>query len=430
MPQALSIGIAGLGTVGGGTLRVLSENAALIAARSGRPIAVTAVSARDRARDRGLSISGLRWFDDPVALAKDPSIDVLVEAIGGADGPARAAVEAALSIGKPVVTANKAMLAVHGATIAALAEAKGAPLLFEAAVAGGIPAIKALREGLAANRISRVAGILNGTCNYILSTMRAEAREFAEVLAEAQRLGYAETDPSFDIDGIDAAHKLAILAALAFGRPVDFASVHVEGIRSVSALDIAFAEQLGFRIKLIGIAERTEAGVSARMHPVMVPVSSPIAHVDGVFNAVAFEGDFVGRVMLEGRGAGAGPTASAIVADIIDVARGRLTPTFGVASGLLSSEPSVPISTRQGAYYLRLMVVDRPGVIADVSAILRDHAISLESLLQRGRSPGEAVPVVLTTHACQEAAMAAALRRIAELEAVIAPPAMLRIETL
>jgi homoserine dehydrogenase len=430
MPHALSVGIAGLGTVGGGTLALLRQNAELIAARAGRPIAVTAVSARDRARDRGLSLAGLRWFEDPVALAADPGIDVLVEAIGGADGPARQAVEAALAAGKPVVTANKAMLAVHGAEIAARAEAKGAPLLFEAAVAGGIPAIKALREGLAANRITRVAGILNGTCNYILTTMRAEGREFAEVLAEAQRLGYAEADPSFDIDGVDAAHKLAILAALAFGRPVDFAAVHVEGIRSVSALDIAFADQLGYRIKLIGIAERTPAGVSARMHPVMVPVTSPIAHVDGVFNAVAFEGDFVGRVMLEGRGAGAGPTASAIVADIIDIARGRHTPPFGVAAGMLSAEPAVPISAREGACYLRLMVVDRPGVIADVTAILRDHSVSLESMLQRGRSPGEAVPVVFTTHVCQEAAMAGALARIAELDAVIAPPTLLRIEAL
>ena len=430
MPHPLSIGIAGLGTVGGGTLALLRQNAELLAARAGRALAVTAVSARDRARDRGMPLSGLRWFDDPVAMASDPGVDVVVEAIGGADGHARAAVEAALSAGKPVVTANKAMLAVHGAAIAALAEAKGAPLLFEAAVAGGIPAIKALREGLAANRISRVAGILNGTCNYILTTMRTEGREFAEALAEAQKLGYAEADPSFDIDGIDAAHKLAILAALAFGRPVDFNSVHVEGIRSVSALDIAFADQLGYRIKLIGIAEQTDAGVSARMHPVMVPLASPIAHVDGVFNAVAIEGDFVGRVMLEGRGAGAGPTASAIVADLIDIARGRHTPPFGVAAGLLSAEPSVPISARQGAYYLRLMVVDRPGVIADVSAILRDHAVSLESMLQRGRSPGEAVPVVLTTHVCQEAAMAAALVRIAGLDAIIAPPAMLRIEAL
>jgi homoserine dehydrogenase len=430
MPAPLSIGIAGLGTVGGGTLALLRANAALIAARAGRPVAVTAVAARDRSRDRGSSLAGLQWFDDPVALANDPGIDVFVEAIGGADGSARMAVEAALAAGKPVVTANKAMLAVHGAALARLSEATSAPLMFEAAVAGGIPAIKALREGLAGNHITRVAGILNGTCNYILTTMRAEGREFAEVLGEAQKLGYAEADPSFDIDGIDAAHKLAILAALAFGRPVDFGSVHVEGIRAVSALDIAFADQLGFRIKLIGIAERTDAGVSARMHPVMVPVTSPIAHVDGVFNAVAFEGDFVGRVMLEGRGAGAGPTASAIVADIIDIARGRITPTFGVAGGLLSAEPAVPISARQGAYYLRLMVVDRPGVIADVSAILRDHAVSLESMLQRGRSEGEAVPVVLTTHVCQEAAMAAALSRIAALDAVIAAPTMLRIEAL
>jgi len=430
MAHPLSVGIAGLGTVGCGTLALLRENAALITARAGRPVTVTAVSARDRARDRGLSLEGLRWFDDPVALAADPGIDVLVEVIGGAEGPARQAVEAALEAGRAVVTANKAMLALHGASLARLAEERGAPLLFEAAVAGGIPAIKALREGLAANRITRVAGILNGTCNYILTTMRTEKRDFAEALAEAQRLGYAEADPSFDIDGIDAAHKLAILAALAFGRPVDFGSVHVEGIRAISALDIAFADQLGFRIKLIGIAERTPAGVAARLHPVMVPIASPIAHVDGVFNAVAFEGDFVGRVLLEGRGAGAGPTASAIVADIIDIARGRHTPPFGVAAGMLSAEPSVPISAREGAYYLRLMVVDRPGVIADVSAILRDHAVSLESMLQRGRKPGEAVPVVLITHPCREAAMAAALARIAALEAVIAPPTQLRIEAL
>jgi len=430
MAHPLSVGLAGLGTVGGGTLALLRANAELIAARAGRPITVTAVSARDRGRDRGVPLAGLRWFEDPVALATDPGVDVFVEAIGGADGPARASVEAALAAGKPVVTANKAMLAVHGAAIAAQAEATGAPLLFEAAVAGGIPAIKALREGLAANRITRVAGILNGTCNYILTTMRAEAREFAEALAEAQRLGYAEADPSFDIDGIDAAHKLAILAALAFGRPVDFGSVHVEGIRSVSALDIAFAGELGYRIKLLGIAERTAAGVSARIHPVMIPVTSPLAPVEGVFNAVAFEGDFVGRVLLEGRGAGAGPTASAIVADLIDIARGRHTPPFGMAASLLSAEPAVPITEREGAYYLRLMVVDRPGVIADVSAILRDHSVSLESMLQRGRSPGEAVPVVLTTHVCREAAMAAALARIGALDSVIAPPTLLRIEAL
>ncbi len=426
--RPLSVGLAGLGTVGGGVLAVLRQNAALIAARAGRPIAVVAVSARDRERDRGLSLAGLHWYDDPVALARAPGIDVVVEAVGGAEGAARATVETALDAGRPVVTANKALLAVHGAALAARAEAAGVALAFEAAVAGGIPAIKALREGLAANRILRVAGILNGTCNYILTVMRERGREFADVLAEAQRLGYAEADPGIDVDGVDAAHKLAILAALAFGRPVAFADVHVEGIRRVSATDIAFAGELGYRIKLLGIARATELGIEARVHPCMVPQTSPIARVDGVFNAVVAEGDFVGRVMLEGRGAGAGPTASAVVADLIDLARGRRTPVWGAASGALSDAPSVPIESHVGAYYLRLMVVDRPGVIADVTAALRDAGVSLESMLQRGRSPGEAVPVVLVTHETREAAMRAALARIAGLEAVLEEPAMIRIE--
>src|SRR5208283_1508289 len=303
MTRPLSVGVAGLGTVGGGVLKLLRDNAEIVTARAGRPIAVVAVSARDRSKDRGVPLGGLRWYDDPVALVGDAGVDVVVELIGGADGPARTLVEAAIAAGKPVVTANKAMLAVHGAALAAAAEAKGVPLAFEAAVAGGIPVIKALREGLAGNRISRIAGILNGTCNYILTQMRERGREFADVLADAQKLGYAEADPSFDIDGIDAAHKLAILAALAFGRPVAFDAVHVEGIRGVSALDIGFARELGYRIKLLGLA---------RVHPCMVPETAPIARVDGVFNAVVTEGDFVGRVMLEGRGAGAGPTASAV----------------------------------------------------------------------------------------------------------------------
>jgi homoserine dehydrogenase len=367
-----------------------------------------------------------------VALAADPAVDVVVELIGGSDGPARALVQAAIAAGKPVVTANKALLAVHGAALAAAAEERGVPLAFEAAVAGGIPVIKALREGLAGNRILRIAGILNGTCNYILTQMRERGREFTEVLADAQKLGYAEADPSFDIDGIDAAHKLAILAALAFGRPVAFAAVHVEGIRAVSALDIAFASELGYRIKLLGIARHVEAGpgggISARVHPCMVSQSAPIARVDGVFNAVVAEGDFVGRVMLEGRGAGEGPTASAVVADLIDIARNRHTPVWGAASAELSNAPSVPMSAHVGAYYLRLMVVDRPGVIADVTAVLRDLGVSLESMLQRGRSPGEAVPVVLVTHETQESAMREALSRIAALDAVVEAPAMIRIE--
>ncbi|HUD60712.1 MAG TPA: homoserine dehydrogenase [Acetobacteraceae bacterium] len=432
MTHPLSVAVAGLGTVGGGVLKLLRDNADIITARAGRPIAVTAVSARDRTRDRGVSLAGLRWYDDPVALAADPAVDVVVELIGGSDGPARALVQAAIAAGKPVVTANKALLAVHGAALAAAAEERGVPLAFEAAVAGGIPVIKALREGLAGNRILRIAGILNGTCNYILTQMRERGREFTEVLADAQKLGYAEADPSFDIDGIDAAHKLAILAALAFGRPVAFDAVHVEGIRAVSALDIAFASELGYRIKLLGIARHVEAGpgggISARVHPCMVSQSAPIARVDGVFNAVVAEGDFVGRVMLEGRGAGEGPTASAVVADLIDIARNRHTPVWGAASAELSNAPSVPMSAHVGAYYLRLMVVDRPGVIADVTAVLRDLGVSLESMLQRGRSPGEAVPVVLVTHETQESAMREALSRIAALDAVVEAPAMIRIE--
>jgi len=428
MTKPLSVGVAGLGTVGAGVLRLLRDNAALVTARAGRPVAVTAVSARDRTRDRGVPTSGLRWYDDPVALASDPGVDVVVELIGGSDGPAQALVQAALAAGKPVVTANKALLAVHGAVLAAQAEQAGVTLAFEAAVAGGIPVIKALREGLAGNRIDRIAGILNGTCNYILTTMRERGREFADVLAEAQRLGYAEADPGFDIDGIDAAHKLSILAALAFNRPVDFASVHIEGIRTVSALDIAFATELGYRIKLLGIARRTEAGIESRVHPCMVPQAAPIARVDGVFNAVVAEGDFVGRVMLEGRGAGAGPTASAVVADLIDLARGRMTPVWGAADAALSHLPSVPMSAHHGAYYLRLMVVDRPGVIADVTAALRDAGVSLESMIQRGRAPGEAVPIVLVTHETNEAAMRGALDAIAAMDAVLEPPALIRIE--
>jgi homoserine dehydrogenase len=430
MTKPLAVGVAGLGTVGAGLLALLRDNAATVAARAGRPIAVTAVSARDRTRDRGVSLSGLRWYEEAPALAHDPNVDVVVELIGGTGGPAADLVRAALSAGKPVVTANKALLAVHGAEIAAMAESRGVPLGFEAAVAGGIPAIKALREGLAGNDLSRVLGILNGTCNHILTTMRERGREFAEALSEAQKLGYAEADPSFDVDGVDAAHKLAILAALAFGRPVDFGAVHVEGIRAVSALDIRLAEELGYRIKLLGIARRAEAGIETRVHPCMVPLSHPIARVEGVFNAVVAEGDFCGRVVLEGRGAGAGPTASAVAADLIDIARGRRTPVWGSANGALSTLPAIPMDRRSGAYYLRLMVVDRPGVIADVTAALRDHAISLESMIQRGRAPGEAVPVVVTTHDCEESAMRAALNRIEALEAVVEKPALIRIEHL
>lgn len=428
MSSPLKVGVAGLGTVGAGVLRLLHDNAALITARAGRPIVVTAVAARDRTRDRGVDVSAMRWHDDPAALANDPDVDVVVELIGGSDGPARALVEAALAAGRPVVTANKALMAVHGAALAAASERSGAALAFEAAVAGGIPVIKALREGLAGNRIDRVAGILNGTCNYILTVMREQGRDFGDVLADAQRLGYAEADPSFDVDGIDAAHKLAILAALAFNRPVDFGAVHVEGIRAISAVDISLANELGYRIKLLGLARRTEAGIETRVHPCLVPLANPLAHVDGVFNAVVAEGDAVGRIMLEGRGAGAGPTASAVVADLVDMARGRTAPIWGMEGRALAASPSVPMSVHQGAYYLRLMVVDRPGVIADIAAALRDAGVSLASMLQRGRAPGETVPVVLVTHETNEAAMRAALDHIQRSDAVLESPALIRIE--
>jgi len=430
MSESLRVGVAGLGTVGAGTVKLLQTHRDLLAERCGRSIEVVAVSARDRKRDRGVALDGLRWFDDALALAREPDIDVVVELIGGSDGPAKALVEAAIAAGKHVVTANKALIAHHGTALARAAEAAGVVIGYEAAVAGGIPIVKALREGLAANRIERIYGILNGTCNYILTTMRETGREFDEVLADAQRLGYAEADPSFDIDGIDAAHKLAILTSLAFGCEVDFAGVHVEGIRHVSPVDIAYAQELGYRIKLLAIARPTEHGIEQRVHPAMVPLGTPIAHVEGVFNAVVTEGDFVGQSVIEGRGAGAGPTASAVVSDLIDIARDRLLPAFAVPVSALRRMPSAPIERRQGAFYVRLMVVDRPGVIADVAAALRDERVSMESVLQHGRAPDEAVPVVLTTHETEEAAMRRALDRIVRLDTVLEPPRMIRIEAL
>lgn len=424
----LRVGIAGLGTVGAGVLALLDENAALIERRAGRPVVAVAVSARDRSRDRGVRTDHLDWVEDPAALAGRDGIDVVVEVIGGADGVALQLVRASLARGRDVVTANKAMVARHGTDLAAEAEARGAQLRFEAAVAGGIPVIKALREGLAANRFSRVAGILNGTCNHILTTMRNTGREFADVLAEAQALGYAEADPAADIDGIDTAHKLAILAGLAFDQQVDFASLHVEGIRRIGGLDIGFATELGYRIKLLGIARATGDGVEARVHPALVPEHSPLARIDGVYNAVVAEGDFVGRVTLEGRGAGGGPTASAIVADLIDLARGTRTTPWGTATDRLGRGTMLPILAHHGAYYLRLVVLDQSGVIAEVAAALRDSGVSLKSMLQHGRSPHEAVPIVLVTHETSEASMRDAIERIAALDIVVEPPLMIRIE--
>ena len=430
MSSALRIGFAGLGTVGAGALALLQANGDIIAARCGRPLLVSAVSARDRNKDRGVDLSAARWFEDASVMAADPEIDVVLELIGGADGIAKAVVETAIRNGKSVVTANKALMAHHGTALALQAEEAGVALAYEAAVAGGIPIIKSLREGLAGNRIGRIYGILNGTCNYILTTMRESGREFGEVLAEAQQLGYAEADPGFDVDGVDAAHKLAILTALAFGCEVNFAGVHTEGIREISAVDIAYADELGYRIKLLGLARLVGEGVEQRVHPSMVRADAPIANVDGVFNAVVAEGDFVDNTLAEGRGAGAGPTASAVIADVIDIARGLRLPAFTLPAGQLRSLPSLQMERHEGAYYIRLMVLDQPGVIADVAAALRDAEISVEAMLQRGRAPGEAVPVVITTHDTQEARMMEALRRIGALSTVLEPPRMIRIESL
>jgi homoserine dehydrogenase len=428
MTSPLRIGIAGLGTVGAGVVKLLAEHGRLLALRGGRSLKLVAVSARRKAKKRDIDVSGVRWESDPLALASAPDIDVVVELIGGSRGIARRLVQTALRSGKHVVTANKALLALHGAELAALAEKKGAILAFEAAVAGGIPIIKALREGLVGNRVRRLYGILNGTCNYILTTMRETGRDFDAVLAEAQSAGYAEADPSFDVDGTDAAHKLAVLTGAAFGAKVNFAGVHVEGIRHVSAMDIQFAEELGFRIKLLGLARETKYGIEQRVHPCMVPLAAPIAHIEGVFNAVVVEGDFVGTTMFQGRGAGQGPTASAVVADLVDVARGRHMPAFVVPAARLATKKISPMARHQGAYYMRLMVQDRPGVISAVSGALAQERISLESMLQRGRSQSGEVPVVLTTHETEEAAMRRALAHIAKLKAVAEEPCLIRIE--
>ena len=430
MSSPLKIGIAGLGTVGAGVVALLRQNGQLLGERAGREVAIQAVSARDRTRDRGVDLERFRWYEDPLALAADPEIDAVIELIGGSEGVALDLTREALGAGKPVITANKALLAHHGAELAGLAEANGATIGYEAAVAGGIPIVKAMREGLAGNRIGRVYGILNGTCNYILTTMRETGRGFDEVLEEAQELGYAEADPTFDIDGIDAAHKLALLASLAFGCPPDFGAVHIEGIRHVSAQDIAFASEMGYRIKLLGVARRTDYGLEQRVHPAMVRIGTPISQIEGVFNAVVADGDQVDTTLHSGRGAGAGPTASAVVADIADLARGAVPPVFTLPAERLIRMPTAHMGRHQGAYYIRLMVVDQPGVLADVSALMRDHNVSIEALIQRARNPGEAVPIVLTTHETTEADMVDVLARIDRLNAVLEPPRMIRIEAL
>lgn len=421
MAEALRVALAGLGTVGSGVIRVLDANRALIERRAGRAIEVVAVSARDRTKDRGVDISRFEWVDDTVALAETHA-DVVVELVGGADGPALALARSTLGQGKAFVTANKAMLAHHGLELAEAAEKAGVPLKFEAAVAGGIPVIKGLREGAAANEIARVQGILNGTCNFILSKMEAEGRDFGDVLAEAQALGYAEADPSFDIDGVDAAHKLSILASLSFGTRPAFDGVAIRGIRQIIAGDIAEAAALGYRIRLIGQAELGTGGLSQRVQPQLVTQDHPLAHVTGSTNAVVAEGNFVGRLLFQGAGAGDGPTASAVIADLIDIARGEAGPPFAMPVTALADAGPADTGMRRGRAYLRFMVADRVGVLAEIAAAMRDAGVSIESLIQRGANPDGSALVAIVTHEAPESAIAAALERLRGSQSLVGEP--------
>jgi homoserine dehydrogenase len=441
MNASLRLGIAGLGTVGAAVARLLKTHGSELAERCGRPIQLRAVSARDRSINRGIDLTGVNWFQDPLKLAQDPSIDVFVELMGGAEGPAAASVRAALDAGKHVVTANKALLAAHGVELARLAESRGVSLNFEAAVAGGIPIIKTLREALAGNQVTRVTGILNGTCNYILTRMEKEGLSFEACLKEAQRLGYAEADPTFDVGGFDTAHKLALLASLAFGTEIDASAeaLSVDGITSITLADIQAADELGYRIKLLGIAEATPDGVEQRVHPTMVPKSSAIARIDGVLNAVAVEADFVGRLMLVGPGAGGDATASSVVSDIADIARGTALKTMGKPAQAMrrGARRSGPTSSAAG-FFVRLTVFDRPGAFASIATQMASRGISLESIVQRARAPRAEAPtgqqnhapqpVILITYETTESALRDALAAIMADGHVAAEPQFIRIE--
>jgi homoserine dehydrogenase len=425
MSRTWGVGIAGLGTVGGGLLDLLSERPDF--APAGGPARIAGVSARSRSRPRPYDISNLPWFDDPVALAVSPDVELFVELIGGSDGPAKAAVEAALKSKKPVVTANKALIAEHGAELAALAEANGVPLLFEAAVMGGTPAVKMLREAMVGDEVKSVAGILNGTCNYILTEMEAGGRAFADVLADAQRLGYAEADPTMDVGGFDAAHKITILAALAFGCAPNYAAAEIEGIDQIDLLDIRMAKDLGYRIKLVASADRSADGVLVRVHPSLAALSHPLAQADGALNALFIEGVRIPQIFIRGPGAGAGPTAAAVAADIADVMTGAVRPVFQKPAGKLKPFTPVDPAKTLSRAYLRFMVKDEPGVIAAVSETLAEAGVSIESFLQKPVENAGGVPIVLTTHAVAESVLKAAIDRIADLPAVLERPRLLHI---
>lgn len=432
MVEPLNIALAGLGTVGTGVVRLIETNAELIARRARRPIRIAAVSARDRTKDRGVDLSRYDWEDDPATLAARADVDVVVEMVGGSDGPALALARNAIGQGKGLVTANKAMIAHHGLELASAAEKAGVALKFEAAVAGGIPVIKGLSEGAAANAIERVYGILNGTCNYILSTMEDTGRDFGDVLAEAQRLGYAEADPTFDVEGIDAGHKLSILAAIAFGSRLRFDAVETTGISRVKAADIEQARSLGYVIRLLGMGEIDRTSGSARLfqrvHPHLVPIDHPLAHVDGATNAVVAEGNFMGRLLFQGAGAGDGPTASAVVADIIDIARGEKGAAFSMPAHELEAMEPAETGHRRGRSYIRFTVPDRPGVLADITAAMRDAGVSIASMIQKGEGAqsGEVI-LAIVTHEGPESAVTEALRILDGSDSLAARPLVMQI---
>ncbi len=434
--KPINVGLLGIGTVGGGTFTVLSRNEAEITRRAGRPIRIVQVADKNLELAKQVAGGKVAVTDDAFAVVSNPEIDIVVELIGGY-GVAKDLVLKAIENGKHVVTANKALLAVHGNEIFAAAQQKGVMVGFEAAVAGGIPIIKALREGLAANRIQWLAGIINGTTNFILSEMRDKGLSFDAVLKEAQRLGYAEADPTFDIEGIDAAHKLSIMAAIAFGIPMQFDKAYVEGISKLEAADIKYAEQLGYRIKLLGITRRKEAGVELRVHPTLIPAKRLIANVEGAMNAVLVQADAVGATLYYGKGAGAEPTASAVIADLVEVTRlhtadpQNRVPHLAFQPDRLSDVPVLPMAEVETAYYLRMRVQDKPGVLADITRILADSQISIDAMIQKEPAEGEGeTDIIILTHVCKESAANTVIGKIEALAAVLGKVTRIRLEEL
>ncbi|CUH65577.1 Homoserine dehydrogenase [Thalassovita gelatinovora] len=427
MSHPLRLGIAGLGTVGVGVVKIVRQQAALLTARTGREVTISAISARSRTKDRGVNLSQYGWEDDPVVLAQRDDVDVYVELMGGEDGPAKASIEAALAAGKDVVTANKALLARHGQALAEQAEATGRVIRYEAAVAGGIPIIKSLAEGLAANEISRVMGVMNGTCNYILTRMEATGQGYNALFEEAAKLGYLEADPNLDVGGIDAGHKLAILSSLAFGTRIDFDGVELEGIQRISLEDIRQAADMGYRIKLLGVAQLTGRGLEQRMSPCLVPADSPLGQLEGGTNMVVVEGDSVGQIVLRGAGAGEGPTASAVMGDVCDIARGVRYPVFGQPANTLK-QAQRGTSTLPAPYYLRMGLTDKPGALAKIASILGEAGVSINRMRQYGHVDDYA-PVLIVTHKTTRADIDAALNIIAKTDVVVEAPVALRIES-